>query len=147
VLSDGCCRVVASFVVVAQLVEKTSTLYERRNRLRHEERLKIDAMRRHKMQQETKKGLELQVKAKRVQAELERQREKAFAAKLAQDAVYAEAAIAQREVRKIEQQLEHRRELEAQLEQKRRDKIRGVNSVGDGVTPLEWALNSRMHEV
>ena len=99
------------------------------------------------MQQETKKGLELQVKAKRVQAELERQREKAFAAKLAQDAVYAEAAIAQREVRKIEQQLEHRRELEAQLEQKRRDKIRGVNSVGDGVTPLEWALNSRMHEV
>ena len=130
-----------------QLVDTTTTLYERRNRLQHEERLKLERAKRHQRAVEVKRGLDLQVRAKRVAQELERQRDKAFAAQVAQDAIHAEAAIAQRDVARIEQQLQHAEELDQQLALRNSIKRRGVDAVGGGVTDLEWALNAGMRNV
>lgn len=134
-------------VVSPQLVDTTTTLYERRNRLRHDERLKLEQAKRYQRAQEVKRGLDLQLRAKQVEKELERQKDRAYAAQVAQDAIQAEAAIAQRDVARIEQQLAHREELEQQLELRKSLKRRGVDAVGNGVTDLEWALNAGMRNV
>lgn len=104
----------------------------------------MERLRQWRINEDMKKGLALQVRTKQVKEQLEKEKERAYAAKVAQDAIAAEAALAERELAKMERLMQHREELAAQMEEKRRLKVRGVDQVGGGVTQLEWSLNKRM---
>ena len=56
-----------------KLIEDTTAEYERRTRLAHDKRMKLEQARRYREAQDVKRSLDMQVKARQLQKQLEKQ--------------------------------------------------------------------------